>query len=245
MAAEFNVFAALEAGFAPTPDAVARRMLRIARLRDGDAFYDLGSGDGAVLIMAATEFGARAVGVEIQRKLVTYSRRRIQALAMDALVPVQDASSSSAWGYTDDGWLRDAVDIDPTMLLKHQDSEDQTTWWSPIDRPQAPGLDDSAWLAPTGPVPEVRRLAEVTDPDGVTWLALQFGRQWGSLPYPAKDETRRLWMAGRCYLVRRSVAAQAEEEVFDGTTLDLNLFHTLLYNYTEYRSPGKLIKQIP
>lgn len=88
MAAEFNVFAALEAGFAPTPDAVARRMLRIARLRDGDAFYDLGSGDGAVLIMAATEFGARAVGVEIQRKLVTYSRRRIQALGLTDAIEV-------------------------------------------------------------------------------------------------------------------------------------------------------------
>lgn len=78
MVVGFNVFVALEAGFAQTPDTVARQMLRIARLRRGDVFYDLGCGDGALLIMAAEEFGARAVGVEIQPKLVAYARQRIR-----------------------------------------------------------------------------------------------------------------------------------------------------------------------
>jgi len=74
----FNTFAALEAGFAPTPEEVARKMMRIARLRRGEVFYDLGSGDGTLLIIAAKEFGARAVGVEIQSKLFAHSWRRVR-----------------------------------------------------------------------------------------------------------------------------------------------------------------------
>jgi SAM-dependent methyltransferase len=42
-----------------------RRALRLANLQPGEIFYDLGSGHGRVLVMAAKEFGASAVGVEI------------------------------------------------------------------------------------------------------------------------------------------------------------------------------------
>jgi tRNA A58 N-methylase Trm61 len=72
----------LEAGFAPTPQEVARRMMRAAGLRRGDVFYDLGSGDGVLLVIAAREFGARAVGVEIQGKLVEDSWRKAQDLGL-------------------------------------------------------------------------------------------------------------------------------------------------------------------
>ena len=84
----FNLFVELEAGFAPTPEVVARRMMEIARLQRGEIFYDLGSGDGALLIMAAKEFGARAIGVELQRKFVECSRRRIRSLGLGSMVKV-------------------------------------------------------------------------------------------------------------------------------------------------------------
>jgi len=84
----FNLFAALEAGFAPTPEEAARKMMQIARLRRGEVFYDLGSGDGTLLIIAAKEFGARAVGVEIQNKLVAYSRRRVRNLGLKDKIEV-------------------------------------------------------------------------------------------------------------------------------------------------------------
>jgi len=45
-------------------------MLRLAELRAGEVFFDLGSGDGRTVIMAAKEFGARAVGVELREDLV-------------------------------------------------------------------------------------------------------------------------------------------------------------------------------
>jgi predicted RNA methylase len=45
-------------------------MLNLAELKAGEVFFDLGSGDGRTVIMAAKEFGARAVGVELREDLV-------------------------------------------------------------------------------------------------------------------------------------------------------------------------------
>ena len=47
------------------PVAQARRMLQLAQLQPGETVYDLGSGDGRVLIVAAREFNANGVGLEI------------------------------------------------------------------------------------------------------------------------------------------------------------------------------------
>jgi precorrin-6B methylase 2 len=49
----------------PTREKRIRKALQLAELQPGETFYDLGAGDGRVLIMAAREFGARAVGIEI------------------------------------------------------------------------------------------------------------------------------------------------------------------------------------
>jgi SAM-dependent methyltransferase len=49
----------------PTRDARIRRALQLAELRPGETLYDLGSGDGRVLFLAAREFSARSVGIEI------------------------------------------------------------------------------------------------------------------------------------------------------------------------------------
>lgn len=49
----------------PTRNKRIRRALELAELRSGETLYDLGAGDGRVLVMAAREFGARAVGIEI------------------------------------------------------------------------------------------------------------------------------------------------------------------------------------
>ncbi len=49
----------------PTRRDRIRAALRLADLRAGEAFYDLGAGDGRTLVIAAKEFGARAVGIEI------------------------------------------------------------------------------------------------------------------------------------------------------------------------------------
>ena len=49
----------------PTRERRIRKALQLAELQPGETLYDLGAGDGRVLVMAAKEFGARAVGIEI------------------------------------------------------------------------------------------------------------------------------------------------------------------------------------
>jgi len=49
----------------PTREKRIRRALELVELRPGETLYDLGAGDGRVLLMAAKEFGARAIGIEI------------------------------------------------------------------------------------------------------------------------------------------------------------------------------------
>lgn len=60
-----------------SPQLVVDEMLRLAQLEPGDVVYDLGSGDGRVVITAAAKFGARGVGVEIDAKLVALSRANV------------------------------------------------------------------------------------------------------------------------------------------------------------------------
>lgn len=49
----------------PTPLPTVRKMLEMADVRPGDVVYDLGSGDGRVLVTVARQFGAKAVGIEV------------------------------------------------------------------------------------------------------------------------------------------------------------------------------------
>jgi len=58
------------APYVPTPPQVIRQMLVLAQLKPGEVFFDLGAGDGRAVIMAAKDFGARAVGVELREDLV-------------------------------------------------------------------------------------------------------------------------------------------------------------------------------
>jgi SAM-dependent methyltransferase len=60
--------------FAATPMPVADAMLRLARVTPTDVVYDLGSGDGRIVILAAQKYGARGVGIEIDPHLVELSR---------------------------------------------------------------------------------------------------------------------------------------------------------------------------
>jgi SAM-dependent methyltransferase len=60
--------------FVVTPDNVTREMLKLAGVKAGDFLLDLGSGDGRIVIVAAKQFGARGLGVEIVPELVEKSR---------------------------------------------------------------------------------------------------------------------------------------------------------------------------
>jgi tRNA A58 N-methylase Trm61 len=57
------------APFVASPTSVVRQMLILADLKPGDVLYDLGSGDGRAVIMAAQDFGATSVGIELRDDL--------------------------------------------------------------------------------------------------------------------------------------------------------------------------------
>jgi len=65
-----------DAPFVPTPRDVVVRMLEVADVGEKDVVYDLGSGDGRIPILAAEQFGARGIGVEIDSQLVAQSRAK-------------------------------------------------------------------------------------------------------------------------------------------------------------------------
>ncbi len=60
--------------YVPTPWVIVEQMLKLADIRGEDVVYDLGSGDGRLVITAAKRFGARGVGVELQTELVEMAR---------------------------------------------------------------------------------------------------------------------------------------------------------------------------
>jgi predicted RNA methylase len=64
-----------DVGFEPTTLAVADAMLTLARVQADDVVYDLGSGDGRIVNLAAQKYGARAVGIELEPSLIVKSRQ--------------------------------------------------------------------------------------------------------------------------------------------------------------------------
>lgn len=60
----------LDVRYVPTPQPVVDAMLRLAAVRQGDVVYDLGCGDGRIVITAARDFGARGVGVDIDPRRI-------------------------------------------------------------------------------------------------------------------------------------------------------------------------------
>lgn len=84
------------APFVPTPQEVVDRMLELAQVSQGDLLYDLGSGDGRIVITAARRYGARAVGFEIDPALVTHSKRNIKEAGVEALAEIREQDIRTA-----------------------------------------------------------------------------------------------------------------------------------------------------
>ncbi len=70
------------APYYPTPETVVERMLLLGELKAGEKMFDLGSGDGRIVIMAARKFHANATGVEIDKDLVKQSTEKIRSLGL-------------------------------------------------------------------------------------------------------------------------------------------------------------------
>jgi len=71
-----------------TPLPVVKQMLNLAEIKPGEIIYDLGCGDGRVVIMAAQEFGARGVGVEMREDLVKQASVKVSELGLEGRVKI-------------------------------------------------------------------------------------------------------------------------------------------------------------
>jgi predicted O-methyltransferase YrrM len=65
--------------YVPTPNEVVDRMLQLANVTGDDTLYDLGSGDGRIVITAAQRYGTRGTGIDINPELVQQSQANAQA----------------------------------------------------------------------------------------------------------------------------------------------------------------------
>ena len=79
----------LDIHYVPTPPAVVDAMLDLAHVTPRDVVYDLGSGDGRIVIAAAKRFGVKGVGVELDRDLNKVAERAARRAGVASLVRFQ------------------------------------------------------------------------------------------------------------------------------------------------------------
>jgi len=76
------------APFVQTPLEVAKKMLELSKIKEGDTLYDMGCGDGRLIILAGKEIGAKATGIELREDLVERARTEIKRLNVEDKVRV-------------------------------------------------------------------------------------------------------------------------------------------------------------
>jgi len=69
----------LDVPYVPTPDNVVAKMLELAKVNRNDVVYDLGSGDGRIVITAARKYGSRGVGYDIDPQRITEADENARA----------------------------------------------------------------------------------------------------------------------------------------------------------------------
>ena len=80
-----------DVGFVPTPMAAVGRMIEMAEIKPGDVVYDLGCGDGRIVVAAAKLHGVKAIGVDISAERVAESRERSRAAGVEGRVKIRQA----------------------------------------------------------------------------------------------------------------------------------------------------------
>jgi precorrin-6B methylase 2 len=77
--------------FVPTPQEVVDKMLELAEVKKGDLVYDLGCGDGRIVVTAAKKYGCKAVGFDIDPQRVKESKENVEKNKVGDLVTIQEA----------------------------------------------------------------------------------------------------------------------------------------------------------
>ncbi len=76
------------APFVQTPLEVAKKMIDLAQIKAGEVHYDMGCGDGRLIILAAKESGSKSTGIELREDLVERARTEIKRLNLEDKVKV-------------------------------------------------------------------------------------------------------------------------------------------------------------
>ena len=77
--------------FVPTPQEVVDKMLELAAVKKGDLVYDLGCGDGIIVVTAAKKYGCKAVGFDIDPDRIKESRENVKRNGVEKLVQIKKA----------------------------------------------------------------------------------------------------------------------------------------------------------
>jgi SAM-dependent methyltransferase len=77
--------------YVPTPQSAVDRMLEMAKIEKGDLLYDLGCGDGRILVTAAKRYGIKAVGYDIDPERIKESRENVRTNGVEHLVTIKQA----------------------------------------------------------------------------------------------------------------------------------------------------------
>jgi len=77
--------------FVPTPQEVVDKMLEMAEVKKGDVVYDLGCGDGRIVVTAARKYGVKAVGFDINPVRVKESQENVKSNKVEHLVTIKQA----------------------------------------------------------------------------------------------------------------------------------------------------------
>ena len=91
-----DVYTKKLAPFVASPQRIVDRMLEIASIKPNETVFDLGCGDGRILFQAAQKYQAKAVGIEIDEKLVQNTNDHIASLGLQNRVKVQQGNLMEA-----------------------------------------------------------------------------------------------------------------------------------------------------
>jgi tRNA G37 N-methylase Trm5 len=77
--------------FVPTPQEVVDKMLDLAQVKKGDVLYDLGCGDGRIVVTAAKKYGIKAVGFDVDPQRIKEAKENVEKNGVGNLVSIRQA----------------------------------------------------------------------------------------------------------------------------------------------------------
>lgn len=165
--------------YVPTPPSVVDAMLQLAKVKKGDLVYDLGCGDGRIVIEAAKRYGARAVGFDIDPARIQEARKnaaeagvgdRVQFRQQDLFeVDLRDANVVTLY-------LLEAVNLRlrPRLLEQLKPGSRVVSHafdmgeWKPDQTVQVNGYTVYLWTVPKTVPPELKQTADTSIVPGTT-----------------------------------------------------------------------------